>query len=189
NKTFLLNSAIVLSLFVVVSGCGKRMPPRPPEAFRPGLVTAFTLTGVGEGIVVSWNAADKVINKETFPITNYIVERRELGNDSRRGDNFLEIGSREVQQTDSLSAGYSLIDRNVEPTKKYEYRVLVENSASIRSLARPLRVEFNGALSRLLPVEAGQSWQDEESEFSEGVSDRITEAPEFSNEAIRDGGL
>lgn len=182
-------SAIFLLILFGATACGKRMPPRPPEAFRPGKVSGFTLFGVAEGIIVSWSATEKVSARETFPVTDFIVERREIGLEATREDSFSEIGNREVQQSDPATGGYSLIDRTVEPSKKYEYRVLVENSASIRSLARPLRVEFNGNQSRLLPVEDAQSWQDDESEFSEGVSDRITESPEFSTEAARRGGL
>ncbi len=82
------------ALFVLAFlGCGRAMPPRPPEDFAPGAVTALQATAAGSVITMSWRApAKNQMGDELTEIAGYKILRRPFVEKDNQAD-FSEIGA------------------------------------------------------------------------------------------------
>lgn len=73
----LIRSAIKALLVFVISGCGRAMPPRPPEDFAPMPVTSLQATASAGKLSFAWRAPVKnQMGDELSEIAGYKIQRR-----------------------------------------------------------------------------------------------------------------
>ncbi len=98
----MLTRILVLILLGLSVGCGRAMPPRPPEDFAPVAVSSLQAARIGSTVQMSWRApAKNQIGEELTEIAGYRILCRPYS-DKPVGEAFQEIG---VVSDSHLDAG------------------------------------------------------------------------------------
>lgn len=154
-SSFLLPVLLVPLFVVLLSSCGRRGSPKPPEATAPSPVKYLTAAGTVNSVVLTWQAPDtQADGDELLNLERFIVKRSKYEKDE--APDFEEIGEMPFQAAESGPAQpepkqareYIFTDQDVQPGKQYEYEVLPENDDGVEG--RPsavIRVTFTGESS------------------------------------------
>lgn len=146
---------ILMLLICFGFGCGKKGPPKPPENFAPAVVMFFSADGVVDGVNLSWQEPESKANGEDLDdLVGFVVMKRaHLKDGKSRYRKLAEIPAKKPadsnKQTDeTVKLSYRVLDREVEPGKRYEYYVTAYNEDSVEGVWSPvLRVTFVGESS------------------------------------------
>jgi hypothetical protein len=165
----LFKSLVALVLIpLLVTACGKKAPPKPPEAYRPGIIIGLTVFGTPEGMLVGWSHHGPGIGDASFEVLNYELTRKEVlapESDDEKVIASVMIGETNPNPAVPGNPQYVVLDTTLEHGHKYEYAAYTVNSKGIRSFAETIRVEFNGPFSRLIPQDEPDPWKETEEPF------------------------
>lgn len=165
----MLTRVLALILLGLSVGCGRAMPPRPPEDFAPVAVSSLQAARIGTAVQISWRApAKNQLGEELTEIAGYRILRRPYS-DKPDGVVFQEIGvvsdshlnvlaekraearaaglsGRRVKLPNSLVT-FSFTDKN--PIEPAEYQVVPFQLAGQVGLVEQVIVAKAGALEVL----------------------------------------
>ena len=89
----------------VLVGCGRAMPPRPPEDFAPVSVSSLTADKVGDSLRISWRAPkSNQLGEELTNIAGYRVLRRNTKEDESSFAVIGEVADSHLLQLANLRA-------------------------------------------------------------------------------------
>lgn len=143
-----------VSLSVLLAACGKKGPPRPPEAIAPDPIEFFEARGTVDGVQLRWQAPQRDASGEPLTdLAGFVVQRNRYSKE--RSPDFEEIALIEVRPEDGEEqapsrkpVSYAYEDSDVQPGSQYEYMVLPINDDGVEGRpASVLRVTFIGEAS------------------------------------------
>lgn len=143
---------LLLSGLIAVAclGCGRKGPPKPPEAYAPPPVEGLGVEGKIEGLNFTWKAPEvENSTSEIDPIVlgGFVVERVEY-NREEKGElvplAFVPLNA------DATVKDYTYLDKEVQPGKTYDYAIVPQSDdGNIGEPKQVLRVTFVGANSKV----------------------------------------
>jgi hypothetical protein len=186
----MLRPLCCLGLSVVATGCGKYLPPLPPEALAPKEVESLDVQAAPGSVNFSWDASDKDRRgKELQSIDGYTVQRKEI---AKRGDEtnpeieFTDVAfvkdthievreelrkeareqgkiGRSVKLPEDLTH-FTFSDTSVKNGKTYIYQVLPINQGDVEGVVtQVVKVVYKGADSDVIFLAAKDIEATEES--------------------------
>ncbi len=155
----------LLFIVVLLGGCGRKGPPKPPEDFAPLPVKNLNVQASVDGVNLTWEAPlpDPDMKEEDLvPLAGFIFQRSEF---SREGSSDFEVlqelkvklSDQPIAQAAVQAAGqppvqaiYKVTDTKVLPGRIYDYQVLTFNSEGGKGEpGQSVRVTFLGENSRI----------------------------------------
>ncbi|MFI5366166.1 MAG: hypothetical protein ACHQ4J_11130 [Candidatus Binatia bacterium] len=108
----------------LVSACGRKAPPRPPEDVRPKTIADLTASNVADGVQLSWSRPRAYADGS--PMTDlggFVVERAD-GADPHAA--FQHVAQLEVTDRDRFRQikSFRYLDRDTSVGTPYRYRVV-----------------------------------------------------------------
>jgi hypothetical protein len=175
-----------VSGLALLTGCGRYMPPIPPESLAPKAVQGLVVTPSAQGVQFAWTAADQDRRgKELKSADGFSIERKEI---ARRGDEtdpavkFEELAflkDTHVEKRDDLRKeartqgkigrtvkapaellSFSYLDKTPKLGSTYIYQIVPKNQGGVEGqVGEVVRVVFQGAQSAVL-VRPSQEMED-----------------------------
>ena len=193
----MLRPLCCLGLSVLATGCGKYLPPLPPEALAPKAVESLDVQAAPGSVNFSWDASDKDRRgKELQSIDGYTVQRKEI---AKRGDEtnpeieFTDVAfvkdthievreelrkeareqgkiGRSVKLPEDLTH-FTFSDTSVKNGKTYIYQVLPINQGDVEGVVtQVVKVVYKGADSDVIFLAAKDIEATEEPEAAGGAA-------------------
>jgi hypothetical protein len=166
-----------VSSLMLLAGCGRYIPPIPPESLAPKAVQGLVVTPSAQGVQFAWTAADQDRRgKELKSADGFSIERKEI---ARRGDEtdpavqfkelaFLKdthVEKREELRKDARAQGkigrtvkapsellsFSYLDKTPKLGTTYIYQIVPKNQGGVEGqIGEEVRIVFQGAQSAVL---------------------------------------
>lgn len=122
-------TSILLGAFIILTACGKKAPPIPPERLAPREVRGLAALNTADGIRVSWYAPRRKVNNEPVETLTHFAVLRAQGRSRETcllpGNPFVNFAT--VQVADFAAEKdtvFSYVDHDVKPGRWYAYRVV-----------------------------------------------------------------
>ena len=170
---------LVLTLLVVLTGCGRYRVPFTPDELAPKAIRDLKVTGEQDGILFTWYAPEiDRRGKELKSLEGYRIQRKEL---LRRGDEtntevkFEDVGfvpDNHIELRDELrkkaraegkigrtvqapaeSTVFAFKDISPKEGRKYLYQIVPENQGGVEGVVQQLpKVLFRGTQSEITSI-------------------------------------
>lgn len=126
GRTFLFPVALVMTLLVLLSGCGKKADPVLPTVFVPRPVSDLSVQRIAEGINLSWAMAAEARDVARFRILRSELEAGGAGCPGCPREYLLidDLAPGDRQLIREGGGKYRYNDFTVRPGRLYTYRVM-----------------------------------------------------------------
>jgi len=166
-----------VSVLVCLAGCGRYIPPVPPEMLAPKAVQNLTIVPSANGVTLSWIAPEQDRRgKELKSADGYSIERKEIvkrGDETDPSIRFTEVGfvrdlhieKREELRREARAAGkvgrnikspaeftsFTFTDSTPQSGMTYIYQIVPTNQGGVKGqVGQVIRIAFQGAQSSVL---------------------------------------
>lgn len=153
NLKKILTSASLVAALLLVS-CGKKAPPRPPEALAPSPVKFLTASATVDGVTLFWQSPSTTASGDPLEdLHGFVIERSEHEKGEEPDfDTLVELALPETSEPSKegteASKRFSYKDTSVKAGKSYEYSVVGVNEDGVEGAAlSTIRVTFIGESS------------------------------------------
>lgn len=111
---------VLAGLLVVVSACGRKTPPRPPELLRPMAIEDLSAANAVDGILLQWKRPSKYVDGTRLTdLGGFRIER------SRDDGSFEALATLQVHDRDRFRQPHTFRyhDMSAVIGERYRYRV------------------------------------------------------------------
>jgi hypothetical protein len=185
RKIKTLAQVLALCLF---AGCGKYLPPLPPESLAPAAVKSLEVTADLQSVNFKWDASDKdqkgedlktiegyriyrkdlnkpsdMINEDIKYVLLTTIEDKHLAELKKLKDAALEAGTptRKVKIDEALKK-FTYSDTNVGSGKLYAYQIIPINQDGVEGETNKIiKVLFRGTSSEIVLIDQSKLEVDE----------------------------
>lgn len=173
----LLLGLAAVALLPLLGGCGKYIPPVPPEALAPLAVDDLDAIAYPDRVAFTWKAPDKDRRgKELQSIDGYAVQRKDIlkrGDETNPEIEFDDVGfvkdthvevreklrkeareqgkiGRTIKAPEELTE-FAFSDTKVANGKTYLYQIMPQNQGGVDGVVKQVvKVQFKGAESEVV---------------------------------------
>lgn len=132
----------------ILSGCGRKGAPKPPEENAPLSVQFLSASGQVNAVVLKWTAPKETASgAELKDLANFVIQRRDVVGE--KTGSFEDVGVVQVDKTLPLkNRQFSFADTAVQPGRTYEYLIFGTMDDGLEGESdKILRITFRGQTS------------------------------------------
>lgn len=156
TRSIPLRIIFIIALVSLVSACGRRSDPKPPEVTAPKPVRFLTAKGDVNAVSLSWQAPEENAHGDPLiDLAGFVIHRAEFDED--KTPRYKKIGEVEIERNAETDAPnytaktiFNFRDTNVTPGVRYQYLIAPINDDDVEGEAPQIvRVLFAGESSTI----------------------------------------